>query len=539
MFRILIGCIYWLVSVSILSAQDGSQQRIKILATANTYAAIQPVDPYSLAPANRGWARLLPTLMAERDNSSATFIIDCGDSLQGEPMAYIQNRMRPTVSNPIINIMNNAGYMAMVPGASDFNFGLPWLKVAERQARFPFIAANIFDSAGREIFRPFVKTTVNGVSVAFLGLFVPAAPKTDVPGMNVRDAMEVALEWVPRLRVAERADLVIAVMHTGSVGTYIVPDDRNRARLLAEKVAGIDGIIASQGLQPLCAVHRGIPIAQPAPFGQSLASITFSLQRRGGRWSVLSASPSIILTDQSNALDPLVMQITEQARTDEANYLNTFATQLETNLDGRWSTVEPTPIVQLLHEVQKRATGAQLSAVPSPGQHIFIPKGATSVRQFYSLAPDENRIARIRITGAQLRTYLEHAARYFNLSYMPELINKSVPLADYDMVGGCSYSLDISRPVGRRVNDLKYGGEDIQDSQVFTMAISTYRLAGGGGYMDAIGFRGQPEMISQETMRNSLLEYVLSKPTLNISAPTLWRTIPFLDRERVLAAYSN
>jgi hypothetical protein len=71
------------------------------------------------------------------------------------------------------------------------------------------------------------------------------------------------------------------------------------------------------------------------------------------------------------------------------------------------------------------------------------------------------------------------------------------------------------------------------------MAISTYRLAGGGGYMDAIGFKGQPEMTSQETLRNLLLEQAISKPAISISAPTVWRTVPFLDRERVLAAYKQ
>ncbi|MCL1909051.1 MAG: bifunctional metallophosphatase/5'-nucleotidase [Holophagaceae bacterium] len=537
MLRDWIVWLCWLITASILYSQDGLQQKIKIVATANTYAAILPQDPYSLAPVNRGWARLATALRAERASEGATLFVDCGDALLGEPMAYIQNRMHPTAPNPIIEIMNNIGYAAMVPGASDFNFGFPWLKSAERQARFPFVAANIFDSMGKEAFKPYIKVNVNGVSVAFLGLFIPVTPKIDQPGLFVRDALESAIEWVPRLRIAERADLVIAIVHTGTVGPFVASDDKNTARQLAEKVAGIDGIIAAQGLQPLSTMHAGVPIARPGAYGQSMASITFSLGRRGQRWFVQSASPANIPTSQGGALDPLAVQLTEQARADEESYLNTHATQLGFDLDGRWSTVEPTALVQLLHDVQKKVTGAQLSATPSPGPQVYIPKGATSVRQFYSLAPDENHIARIRITGAQLRTYLEHAARYFNFSHLPELINRSMPLADYDMIGGCSYSIDISRPPGRRVSELKYAGEDVRDSQVFTMAISTYRLAGGGGYMDAIGFNGQPEMVSRDTLRNSLLEFVLSAPTLSISAPTHWRTIPYLERERVLAAY--
>jgi hypothetical protein len=52
--------------------------------------------------------------------------------------------------------------------------------------------------------------------------------------------------------------------------------------------------------------------------------------------------------------------------------------------------------------------------------------------------------------------------------------------------------------------------------------------------MDAIGFHGQPEMITKELQRNLLLEYVLSRPSLSVAAVNNWRTIPYLDRERLL-----
>jgi len=102
------------------------------------------------------------------------------------------------------------------------------------------------------------------------------------------------------------------------------------------------------------------------------------------------------------------------------------------------------------------------------------------------------------------------------------------------MVSGVNYALDLSRPVGQRVANLKYQGAPVKDDQVFTLAITGYRLAGGGGYMDAIGFKGQPERTSAASLRNLILEYALSRPTLSLSETDNWRTIPWLDRERVL-----
>ncbi|MDR1840695.1 MAG: 5'-nucleotidase C-terminal domain-containing protein [Holophagales bacterium] len=529
------------ISISFLGAQGVAEQKIQILATADTRAEVLPMDIYSLSPVNMGWAKLASAINDEKRKNQATLLVDCGDMLQGAPMAYIQNRMRPNLPNPIIEIMNTLGYAAAVTGIHDFDFGLDALKKAEKEARFPFIAANLVDSNGKPIFKPFAKISVEGVSVALLGLFAPAAPNIlnlqNQPAPVVRGAVETAKEWVPRLRNEEKADLVIAVVHTGAEGPRVVPKSENTAFLLVENVPGLDAVVASQSHQPLATNHNGVPIVQPSPCGQSIASITFTLQRQKGRWIAQFGVPKNIPLDPASSLDPQTLQITEILRFETESYLNTYATQLNADIDGRWSTVEPTPLVQLIHDVQRKATGAQLSAASSPGTHIFIPKGATSVRQFYALAPHENRVARIRITGAQLKAYLEHAATYFNYSYLPDLINRAVPLADYDMISGCSYALDISRPPGKRVTNLKFEGSPVQDDQVFTMAISSYRLAGGGGYMDAIGFNGRHETISREPLRNLLLDYVLAPPTLNLCADSNWRTIPSLDRERVVSVY--
>jgi hypothetical protein len=50
-----------------------------------------------------------------------------------------------------------------------------------------------------------------------------------------------------------------------------------------------------------------------------------------------------------------------------------------------------------------------------------------------------------------------------------------------------------------------------------------------------MGWRGVPEAAGRETLRNLLLGYVLSKPSLTVGVSGNWRTIPALDRERVLA----
>jgi len=40
--------------------------------------------------------------------------------------------------------------------------------------------------------------------------------------------------------------------------------------------------------------------------------------------------------------------------------------------------------------------------------------------------------------------------------------------------------------------------------------------------------------VTEASQRNLLLAYVLAHPTLNPTVSNAWRTIPYLDRERVL-----
>jgi 2',3'-cyclic-nucleotide 2'-phosphodiesterase/3'-nucleotidase len=86
-----------------------------------------------------------------------------------------------------------------------------------------------------------------------------------------------------------------------------------------------------------------------------------------------------------------------------------------------------------------------------------------------------------------------------------------------------------------RVVDLKVQGQPVKDDQVFTLGLPTNRLAGDGGYLEAMGWTGQPEFVAATPFRNQVLDYVLSRPTLTVSASDNWRIIPALDRERVLA----
>ena len=528
---------FWILLITLgLQAQEA---RIQILGTTDMHGHVMAEDTFSLQVANQGWAKVTTLIRRQKALNPNTILVDCGDTIQGEPVNYVRNVLRRDLPEPSVAIMNALGFSAMAVGNHDFDFGLPVLREVEKQAKFPLVSANAVDAKGRPGFQPYALVTVAGVRVALLGFTTPGVPAMTEPGnyagLTFQDIVATAKRLVPYLRDKERADVVVVLMHSGLGEVRGVEGDENAALRLADQVRGVDAIFAGHTHQALQTEHKGIPIVQAGCFGRALAVLDLDLRLEGGRWRVVAGKGRTIKPEEQTPADPEALSLTAELRAATDRYLDTAATNLLVDLDSRWARMEDTPLMQLIHQVQRQATGAQLSAAASPGAKLFIPKGPTSVRQFYAMAPYESQVARIRISGDQLKRYLEHGARHYLLSWQPELYNREVPFYNYDMVDGVSYALDLGKPVGSRVRNLSYQGQPVKPDQVFTLALSTYRLRGGGGYMDAIRFTGTPDLITPASQRNLILEHVLGRPALNPTPTNTWRTIPFLDRERVLS----
>jgi 2',3'-cyclic-nucleotide 2'-phosphodiesterase/3'-nucleotidase len=533
----------FLLAASALLAPLGAQDAtLRILTTTDTHGHLMSQDTYSLQPANLGWAKLATLIRQERAGRADTLLVDCGDTIQGEPVNYVHSALRRDLPEPAVAIMNALGYSAMAVGNHEYNFGLGVLREAEKQAKFPFLSANTLDArTGKPAFAPVVKYKVGPLTVAIVGFTTPLVPSWEEPanyaGLRFEDIVATAKTVIPDLRRKDKVDVVLVAMHSGLGDVKGRIGDENAALRLAEEVPGIDAILTGHTHQPIQTQHKGVPILQAWCWGQALGELDLALRRDAkGHWSVESSSARLLKPDASTAADPEALALTQDLREATDRYLDTAATNLQVDVDGRFARIEDSAYVHLLQAVQRQATGAQLSAAACGNNRLFIPKGPTSIRQFYALMPYENAVARIRITGDQLRRYLEHAARAFNASWEPELFSKEMPGYDYDMVDGASYALDLGKPVGSRVVDLKVNGQPVRPDQSFTLALTSYRLRGGGGYIDAMGWKGDPEMVTAQGLRNLLFAYVLAHPSLGVAVPNGWHTIPYLDRERLLGS---
>ena len=527
----------WLGILVCALALNAQEVRLQVLTTTDLRGHVLPQDSFTLQPANLGWAKLATVIRGLRAANANTLLVDCGDATQGEPIDYVWSQLNSKLPEPSMAIMNDLGYNAMVVGSHEFDHGLAKLRTLEDQAQFPWLAANVmFTADGRRVFTPYVLLNIGGIQVAVLGLTTPAQPVPRGDGLVFLDPIATAKALIPLLREKEKVDMVVVALHGGPGAEPCGGGEENEARCLTSQVPGIDLVLTSHARLAMDASVNGVPVLQAGLAGASVGAGEFVFRRGArGKWDLQSHRTWTASSEPETGSDARVLELTAPLRAATETYLNTLATNLATDLDGRWTRMEDTPLMHLLHTVARQASGAQITALATPGSRIFIPKGITSVRQFYALYPTENRIARIRVTGRQLRAYLEQTARFYNFSHNPDLYNKTFDPADFDTLDGCSYALDISRPPGARVVDLEVQDHPVKDEQVFTLGLGSDRLSGAGGYLEAMGWTGEPEFISPVPFRNLLLEYVLSRSTLAPVASDNWHIIPALDRERVLA----
>jgi 2',3'-cyclic-nucleotide 2'-phosphodiesterase/3'-nucleotidase len=134
-----------------------------------------------------------------------------------------------------------------------------------------------------------------------------------------------------------------------------------------------------------------------------------------------------------------------------------------------------------------------------------------------------NSLCVLEIDGAVLRAALEKTAEYFALGedgsivINPSHFRPKIEHYNYDIFAGIEYCINVSRPKGARVREVRFRGEPVRDDQVFTIALNNYR-AGGGGQYDM--FR-DAKMVKEitSTTADIVVEYLLTHPNPEIERP--------------------
>src|SRR6185437_6387822 len=112
--------------------QSNGSMDLVVAATTDVHGRARGWDYYLDAPDSlRGLSRVATIIDSLRQASNSVnswpVVVDAGDIIQGNPLAYVAARVDTTIPNPIIAAMNAIEYDAAAIGNHEFNYGLPYL----------------------------------------------------------------------------------------------------------------------------------------------------------------------------------------------------------------------------------------------------------------------------------------------------------------------------------------------------------------------------------------------------------------------------
>lgn len=514
--------------------------QITILGTTDLHGNINPLDYYTNKPDNRGLAKVATLIRRIRKEQPNVVLIDSGDTIQGTPLESFHNRKNNEPPDPMMLAMNALNYDAMAVGNHEYNFGLKVLEKARHEAKFPWISSNTYDiKTGETHYKPYVVKEVGGVKVGILGLTTPGIPNWDNPpnyaGLEFHEPLAEAKKWVPILRTKEGVNVVVIAMHmglgedlrTGEPGPGQVPHE-NEAVSIAREVPGVDVIFMGHTHREVSSLYiNGVLLTQANYWGRHLARADLYLQKSGTGWSIYARAARTQPIDDRVEPDAELVKLAEPYDRETQAWLGRTIGESAAELSAKDGRFRDTAILDLIQKVQLEAGKADVSMVANFNSEARIAKGAVTVRDIAGLYVYENTLVVLEVTGQQLKEALEHSAKYFR-TYEPgkspaELVDDKIPAFNFDIAEGVTYDLDIKKPFGQRIQNLRFKGQPVKPDQKLRLATNNYRVNGGGGYTM---YKSAPVVYrSSEEIRELIIDWLERHKTVVTEPTNNWRIV--------------
>ncbi|WP_299677574.1 bifunctional 2',3'-cyclic-nucleotide 2'-phosphodiesterase/3'-nucleotidase [uncultured Roseobacter sp.] len=576
-----------------------NQAHLRIMETTDLHVHVFPYDYYSDKPVDTvGLARTASLIQSIRDEASNALLIDNGDFLQGNPMGdYIayERGMKEGDMHPVIQAMNSLGFDASTLGNHEFNYGLDFLMKALARADFPVVSANVALELGSDptkdktLIPPYVildHAVTDGagaehpIKVGLIGFVPPQIMTWDrrhLEGkVQARDILETAQAYLPQMK-EEGADIIVALSHSG-IGSPNATEGMENAAVPLAGLDGVDAILTGHshlvfpsseydgfsGVDVGAGTVMGTPATMGGFWGSHMGLIDLLIEKEGGEWRVVSAASEARPISKRNedrsvtALvdsDPKVLASVQTEHDATLAYVRRAVGKTDAPLHSYFALVADDPSVQIVSIAQMwyieqmlkgtKHEGLPLLSAAAPfkaggrgGPEYFtdVPAGDVAIKNVADLYLYPNTARAVRVTGQQVKDWLERSAGIFNRvepgAQDAPLINTSFPSYNFDIIDGVSYQIDLSQPSkydtkgevldasANRIVNLTYNGQPLDMKAEFIVATNNYRAGGGGNFPGAT-----PETVifeGPDTNRDVIVRYIVEKGTISPRADGNW-----------------
>ncbi|MFP4555625.1 MAG: bifunctional metallophosphatase/5'-nucleotidase [Bacteroidales bacterium] len=567
----LLRTIYTLIILSLsVTLHAQKETTIRIIQTSDVHGSIFPFDYINNEAVDYGLAHVLTYVNNLRENENQEVILlDNGDILQGQPTVYYANYIDTVNKHIVPEVMNYMGYEASTVGNHDIEAGPENYNQIEKEFEFPWLSANIIDKrTGLTYFKPYTIIERNGVKIAVMGLTTPSVPNWLSPKlwehMQFNDMIESASQWMDSIRINEKPHIIIGLFHAGHDASYEGSDpdepfNENASALVAQQVPGFDAVLIghdhSRVLKKIVN-NKGdsVLLADPGAKAQFVSDITIRI--------TLDANNNVVNKDIDGSLasmqglmpSPQLVGKFSKFTQEVENYVDRKIGEITETICTRDAYFGPSTFVNLIHDVQLGVSNVNISFAAPLSFDAVIEKGEIYIRDMFNLYSYENLLYIMKLTGKEVRDYLEYSyglwlntmqTKNDNLLLFREnesgntLINDNgrallqSSYYNFDSASGILYTVDVSKPKGERITIISMeDGSDFSLDAEYNVAINSYRGTGGGGHLTEGAGISKDELqdriinVSSQGMRHFLIRWIERTGRISPKKKNNWEIIP-------------
>jgi 2',3'-cyclic-nucleotide 2'-phosphodiesterase/3'-nucleotidase len=411
------------------------------------------------------------------------------------------------------------------------------------------------------------------IKVGVIGFTTPGIMNWDKRYLDgkvyTEGAVEAATKYVPELR-AKGADIVVALLHGGlDSGAYSATMEN--PGLYLSKVAGIDAMVmghqhsvfpdtsatpaySQAGVDNQSGTVNGVPAVMASSWGKALGVVRLALAYDGKAWSVdRSQSRGELRSIQSGKdaagkavyveADATVAPLVESQHQATIAYVKTPIGSTDFRMSTLFADVGDPGAIQIVNQAQQAYVAAYIQAnlpqyaklpvlsVSAPFKSGFqgsadytdVAAGPLAIFNAADLYLYPNTVYAVKVNGADIRNWLEAAAKRFNridpAKTGEQALVGSFPGYNFDMFTSADvrYEIDVTQPAGSRIRNLTYQGRPIDTTQEFVIATNNYRATSGKSFIDKLDGSGTI-WASPDANRDVVIDYLRKNPRVTRAA---------------------
>ncbi len=560
---------------------DSKPVELTVLYTTDLHGAVLPFDFTQNKPATTSLANVASFVKEQREeNKDGVILLDAGDFLQGQPSIYYANFVDTTSEHLQARVMEFVGYDAAAVGNHDIEPGAAVYDKVIDDFDFPWLAANAINvRTGEPYFEAYTVIERKGIKIAILGMITPniAAwlPKYLWENMTFADMVETAEKWVPIIQEKENPDLLIGLFHSGSnpnsggqnMDTFM---NENGGIPAVTKVDGFDIVLLGHDHQVVAEIIENdfgnkVVVLDALTQARKVGMAKVKMTKTKDGWKK-EITPEIV--DMAAYAPDAEFVEAFQADVDIVNkYVDEPIGVLTETITSDDALYGPSEFMDLIHNAQLEATGADISIAGVLATDAVIEKGDLTMRHLFSLYKYENLLYTMSLTGQEILDFLEFGfGRQYNtmkdendnlLKFKKDENGNPIPSGrfgyefttptfNFISAAGIKHNVDVRKGDLEKVEIISMSdGSKFDPNKTYSVAINSYQASGGGDFFsEGLGFTKEETdarvtAVSEKDVRQYIADYIIKNKIINPESRNDWKVIPESYFEKGMAKDSS